>query len=672
MKRCIFSIVFLLVLGLCLSAEERIVVNTGHTAPILDIAFRDKANGLFTTGEDGTVRRWDTVSGRLVKKLQISHLPIVKLAVHPDRPLIALIETDRINTYHLSVWDYRSEKELYSHKISEVPLFLRFSPKGSYLVYGLTDWESLTFLESETGYQRRLFEEGFGIVSAAFISETERTLLTYSPSGEIRYWDLESGEQKALDRRINTVKSLEDISFLPGGRYLVGKRGGELYMSDLFSGRVVDSRDFSNILDVSMGVDGESLLVLYDTGPYPQLSLLSVSTSSDTGALGFEDAMLLSLEENARGPVAWNGERAFFTGEDGALFAKTEAEETSLFAAPILLDIQDIAFSDKNLYISAGDRFLSINSRAFTSMQPDEEVRSYRFNSELYTNPLGGKTGLISLEDEGCLIFPMGEQKGPLSIYRFTEGRFTPFYAKVENPVLTGSSYGEDLLLLESNGTIKIIDAENGEENFTYSSFGLRSVSEVYNGRIISARNRTDLISTPLLHINPDTGETVPIDDSNILTFYLEYDEMTRNLYTLGYEERSGGLRTVLKQHSGFNYDRVTTLISYPGEDPEASLVVDPESSRVFTSLGYGKVHMYAWNGFTYLEKINHIPRRLYVNEGFLYSLNGDSSISVWDTDTGTLLMTIFIFEDYSWAVVPKKGRPYSYGSARRYLHTVE
>jgi hypothetical protein len=147
---------------------------------------------------------------------------------------------------------------------------------------------------------------------------------------------------------------------------------------------------------------------------------------------------------------------------------------------------------------------------------------------------------------------------------------------------------------------------------------------------------------------------------------------MTRNLYTLGYEERTGGLRTVLKQHSGSNYDRITTLLSYPGEDPEATLAVDPVSSRVFTSLGFGKVHMYAWNGFTYLEAINHIPRNLYVHRGFLYSLNGDSSISVWDTDRGHLLMTMYLFSDFSWAVVPQDGEPYTDGGAQRYIHRVD
>ncbi len=671
MKKILLSLCAFVCLTLTLAAEERVVVNTGHTAPILDLAFLRAENSLFTTGEDGTVRKWDIRSKRLRKKLQISHLPVVRITVHPEEPLIALVETDRINTYHLSVWNYSTEEELYSHKISEVPLFLRFSPKGTYLVYGLTDWESLTFLESETGYEERLFNEGFGIVSAAFISDTEKTLLTYSPSGEVRYWDLPTGRQKASGNRINTEGSLQDLSFVPGGRYLVGRKGSTVYMTDLVTGRVVDSREFGNIRDIAMSADGESIAVLDASSYTPEISVLSLSTSGRSSA-GFSIGRSFLSSQSAQAPIAWDGRRVYFSSNGGSLYSKLpEATDEVLFAGPVLLNIHDLAFSKDMLFISSDKHFLSIRSEAFEAMDEDERASSFDFTSRLYSTPISGRTGLISFNRDGCLIFPREEQGQSPKIYRFTDESFSPFYEGIESPIETGTRFDENLLILEKNGTIKIIDAQTGENRFSYSSFGLRSISEVYNGNLIAARNRTDFIDTPLLHINPDTGETVPIDDSNILTFYLEYDEMTRKLYTLGYEERAGGLRTVLKQHSGFNYDRVTTLISYPGEDPEASLAVDSDSSRIFTSLGFGKVHMYAWNGFTYLESINHIPRSLYVHSGHLYSLNGDSSISVWDTERGDLLMTIYIFEDFSWAVVPTEGRPYTHGGAEKYLHRV-
>ncbi|MFO7849653.1 MAG: hypothetical protein R6V67_06810 [Spirochaetia bacterium] len=638
----------------------------------MDLRLLQEENTLFTAGEDGSVRKWDLDSQRLIKKLQISHLPVVDVALHPQKPLIALVETDRINTYHLSVWNYETEEELYSHKISEIPLFLRFSPKGSFLVYGMTDWESLTFLESETGNVKPLFAGGFGIVSAAFISDTERTLLTYSPSGRIQYWDLTTGEQRGTDNRIQTVSDLRNIRFIPGGRYLIGFKRSTLYMIDLVSGKTVDSRDVENIDSFSIDEDGSFLTVLDGSSSRARFSHFSLNTSG-SGTRGFTEEDSFTIREKIGDSIAFDGREVYFGTREGSIFSRSlRTEETVLFASPNILDIHDIAFSQDMIFLSSEDRFFSITSNAFTSIEEEDDASGFSFSSDTYSNPVSERAGLISLEDGECILYPEEEQRGGYKIYRFSDGDFSSLYDGIDSAVETGTTYNDDLLFLEKNGSIKIISPEDGSSQFSYTSFGLRSISRVQMGNLIASRNKTDFIDTPLLHINPNTGETVPIDDTNILTFHLQYDDTTRNLYTLGYEQRANGLRTVLKQHAGSNYDRVTTLLSYPGEDPEATLAVDPVTSKIFTSLGYGKVHMYAWNGFTYLEPINHISRKLYVHDGFLYSLNEDSSISVWDTDKGTLLMTIYVFNDYSWAVIPREGEPYTYGDADKYLHTVK
>ncbi len=667
--------VLLTILSCTLSAplaNERITVNTGHTGEVLDLEFGVSQNRLFSSGDDGTLRIWHTGSKRLERKLQISHLPIVRISVHPTEPLIALIETDRINTYHLSVWNYEKEEELYSHKIAEIPLFLRFSPRGSYLVYGMTDWRSLTFLDAYTGFVEPLFREGFGIVSAAFISDTEKTLLTYSPSGEIRYWDMNTGEQRGGARQIGTISDLQDIRFLPGGRYLIAAKAANLFMIDLVNGKVVDKVSYREIRSLAVDPAGSSVVVLRagDSRSQAALSLHGIAVEGSS-RIGFKRERSFSTEGSHRSPIAYNGREIFYGSAGGTLYALESygrsTAEASAFGRPILLNIDDIAFAGDRIFISSGSRFLSIASPVFSSSADSET--SFRFRSESFTHPVKGSVSLLSLGRENCLLLPKAVESSA-SIYRFTGFDFVPFYSGLEASIREAGPYNEDLLLLEENGTVKIISVEDGSERFAYTSFGLQSISETYNDGIIAARNRTDVIGTPLLHINPKTGETVPIEDSNILTFQLHYDELTRNLYTLGYEQRSGGLRTVLKRHSGMNYDRINTLLSYPGEDPEASLAVDPAGSRVFTSLGFGKVHMYAWNGFTYLEAIDHIPRDLYLHEGRLYSLNGDSSISVWNIDRGKLLMTIYLFDDFSWAIVPKEGEAFTFGGADRYLHT--
>ncbi|HKK66317.1 MAG TPA: hypothetical protein VJ967_10720, partial [Clostridia bacterium] len=118
MKRVFFlSFVIMLISITAAWTDSRILISTGHTDRINELVYQKSDNTLFSAGNDGTLRVWDINSKNLLYKLQISHLPIEKIAVHPNKPEVALIRTDRISTFHLSVWNYETGEELYSHKI---------------------------------------------------------------------------------------------------------------------------------------------------------------------------------------------------------------------------------------------------------------------------------------------------------------------------------------------------------------------------------------------------------------------------------------------------------------------------------------------------------------------------------------------------------------------------
>ena len=96
-------------------------------------------------------------------------------------------------------------------RLDELPLDISFSPKGSYLFFSRTDQHSLTLLDALSGAPLPVAEEGFGIVSAAFISESEQTLVCYLASGSILYWDIERNQQKAAP--ISTTSNLDMLEF---------------------------------------------------------------------------------------------------------------------------------------------------------------------------------------------------------------------------------------------------------------------------------------------------------------------------------------------------------------------------------------------------------------------------------------------------------------------------
>ncbi|MFW5727017.1 MAG: WD40 repeat domain-containing protein [Spirochaetia bacterium] len=665
MKR-IFIFVVLLATSFSLAwTENRVLISTGHTKSINDFALLESNNTLFSAGDDGTLRVWDPESNQLLHKLQISHLPIVKIAVHPNKPEVALVETDRINTYHLSVWNYSTGKELFSHKIQETPIFLKYSPQGTYLVYSRTDWKSLTFLDADSGRLEPLLGQGFGIVSDVFFSQSEKTLVTYNSSGTIRYWNTENGEQKTDP--ISTIGDLTQIAFSENGVFMLGVKGNTLYLVNLVNGQIEAREQFQNLHSYSFNSESNMVTLYITENSRPRF--FSYRVERNNSLLPVQKSNM--APDDTQDPLQLIGSTLFFCKPDGSISTQSVfSSEEELFSKSVLMKVSDIGFSDNRLFIATENEIFSLRSSAFSTPKKAEGRNSdFSFSTERYKNPLQTESGITVFADKSFLLYPtQGEEN---SLYLFDTNRFAPLDSELTAPVQAAGLYDNSVLLLEQGGTLRIIDPIADEELFNYSSFGLQEGTESYNDKIIVARNKNEFINTTLLSINPQTSETVPIPDRNLLTFSLDYDHTTRSLYTLGFEKRRNSIRTVLKQHQGTNYGRVSTLLSYPGEDNDASVVVDPATSRVFTSLGYGNVHMFTWDGFTTLEKVAHIPRKLYVHAGLLYSLNGDSSIAVWDITHGKLLMTLYLFENSSWAITFSDGSYYASEGADQWIHQI-
>jgi len=650
-----------------LGATQRVEISTGHTQRINEFSYLHDQKLLFTVGDDGTLRIWDSEPkedgrGALRYKFQISHLPIVKLAVHPTEPYVALIETDRINTYHLSLWNYQSREKLFSHKIDEVPLFMKFSSQGTYLSYGITDWESLTFLDPETGQVEQVLPRSFGIVSDVFYSASEKTMLSYSPSGTLRYWDLESGEEKAS---FSTVGDLLNTEFSSNGVYMTGLKGRSVYLVNLMSGAVEARREFENLRGISLDAEADRLLVYFSERGRPRFQELGIDRR---GQSFYFNAVSSSFRapDFAQPPLLLDDELIYFCRDEGEIYTQNSfSGEERIFAGSVLLGIDDIAIGDDSVLFVSAEKILSITSRTF-----HRSTARTNFSSRIFDNPLKVKSGILALDEEHYLLYPT-EEPGE-RLYLFDGNSFHPLETKLTAPIRGADLYGNNALLLEKNGVLRLLNPIDEEELFSYRSFGLQTAVKSYRNDIILARNRTELIDTTLLQINPVTSETVPINDRNLLTFELDYDTSTRSLYSLGFERRQNSIRTVLKRHQGSNYGRVSTLLSYPGEDNSASLAIDPETSRVFTSLGYGEVHMFAWDGFSVMEKIEHIPRKLYVHRGRLFSLNSDSSVSMWDISTGKLELSMTVFDNLSWAVRRSDGSYFATEGAKRWINDAE
>ncbi|MCL1818413.1 MAG: hypothetical protein FWG35_05725, partial [Spirochaetaceae bacterium] len=212
MKKCFLEGVFLALLALTAAAQEppgadQQIPDSGHTGPVLCLAWDAREENLFSAGQDGALRVWQAAPFRLMRKIQITDLPLLKIAVNPRTREVAVVQSDGISGHTLKALNWETGKEKFSQSLPEVPLVLEYSPQGNFIVASKTDWKSLSFYNADSGRALSYLRDGFGIVSFLMLSAGENTLLTYTPtSGMFTYWELKKGKQKELVRTAVDLK----------------------------------------------------------------------------------------------------------------------------------------------------------------------------------------------------------------------------------------------------------------------------------------------------------------------------------------------------------------------------------------------------------------------------------------------------------------------------------
>ena len=608
--------------------QPRIVIQTGHSGEVRSVARQESSGLTVSTGRDGTVRVWK--NGTLLYSRQVSHLPLSDLIVHPDLPISAFIATDSINTYRLIVYNWVDDNELYSIRIKDAPLSLGFSPKGSYLFYSRADLNSLTLLDARTGAPVEIATEGFGIVSAAFISNTESTMVCYLPSGNIIYWDLENNRRKAAP--IGTMSDMEMVNFNSTGRFGIGYRSSTLHLFDLVTGRTLSSLPMTGVSDISMHPQASRVALIRNAERYQEIV-----------EIDFSNRILLEVSRvspPSRRPVALAIHRdGIDTGFENGSLGRVNPSSSGFnqWGKPGPVAVSDIDAWNGTLAASAPGSIVLIDSAQLRgqSVKIPESIETTRVSL-----PFSQSGGFLPLDFRRGIVW---NAQNPDQAYLFSvsDGSFEGLFS-------IASACKE--IYTMGTGSSALIRTEVFA--FTTCSAGKFCIStplRVYGTLRLLIRNPLlwdaalqPVFPSPLTRINLRTGETVPLDAEDLLIYSLHFDPLTNHLYTLGLQDRRGNIMTVLQQLQGSNFQHALPLLSYPGEDHNAAFVLD--GLRLYTSLGRSEIQVSGWDGFSSFSSVSHIPHKISVDRRILASVNSDFSISIWDKKSGDWLSDIYLF----------------------------
>ena len=624
--------------------EARTLLQTGHRGGVLAVEYDESRGLVFSAGEDGTLRAWDLASRSLVTRIGVGHLPLAAIAVNPAATQVAVLESDGVHSFAVSAWDWRTGRRLFRVALAGEPLFLRYSGGGSWLMLGEPAWQGLRLLAAADGSPVAFHPEGFGIVGFAEVSRSERTILTYQPSGRLQYWEVASGN---LVTELRAAPYLSRLRVSRDRRYAAGTSGSEVLLVDLVTGAT----------RARLGLAGVRALDLS-----PNADEIACVAPSAAGALELTrwtlagDSFFRAGAAEGAGVPRYAGS-ALVTGSGGGLQVATAAGERVVLARDELADVTGIAADGIRLAAASPDWIWIFRSE---SGGRDGERAVLLSGAAAARNPFAGPTGL-SFVDGRLVAWRRGAGTPAAVVIDTATGSAAGTVAGLAAPLLQLEPASNRMVGLDRTGTVRLVALPGAPEAdrplFDVWLPGTLCVLAVSDRELVGGRTPIGGAGTgggTLLRINMRTGETVSVPGGSRSTYDLAWDRERKILYSLGVE--ADGV-TVLKSHDSPGFENGHVLAGYAGEDLGASIVLDAGTGTVYASLGYSGIISWDGSAAGAIPPEGRVPRRLATAGGLLASVNRDATMSLWDPAVRKPLADLYLLASGDWCLVAAGGR---------------
>ncbi len=644
-------------------------VNNGHNGKITQVVYSKGSKLLFSAGNDGTVRVWNVEKSVELACVRISYLPVKMLAVDSNSSVVAVVSSNEISIFELSVWDWKSGKMLFSMALKSMPLYMGFSSKGSYLVYTLPRWKSINVLDPSTGTVSNYFNKSFGIVSFVTFSTSENNILTYQPSGVLTYWDFRMSSEI---KKLFSVPNLSKICISNNKRFLVAKQSDRLVMVDLLTGRLLDSVEVKNIVSISISPgDSEVACISSDGDEVEKLEKFMI----------VNDGFLKISEEEERGITAIAyGDNGLFKGYvNGSIDEILPGEVTKVITKDRLANVSDFIVDKNGLILVTPEKLYEMESDYFNENSASALVNSnFRVSFREYDNPLGYKSGISRLDGKRIVIWGKGKGTEEFVVFNLKTGAVDFKEENFESPLVYVGTSKDWIITIEDSGRCSIYDAKSFQEKYSYFIPGIHKLIPVTESNMVGAKSKLGNFDSSLTLLSVETGENFPINDTSLYIYELAFSEESRLLYSIGIEKANSKLYTVLKSHFGDNFSSEYVLDRFEGEDIGASLSIDRDTGILYSSLGYTGIKGYRGSEIIKFEKSDKIARKIKYYNGRVYSLNRDRTLTIWDVWKRRPVLDFYLFKDEQWLVVLKEwegGSPrgfYSSSGALKYINVIK
>lgn len=600
------------------------IISRKHTGPVTSLAAIPGTDGFYAAGRDGFVSHFSADGFEQI--WQLSELPILRIAVDPSGKLLATYESDGFSIHRVSVWNWEQKQRLYAKRFRDSVTALSWSARGTYLVTGHSSLEGISILDGQTGTLKPLFAQSPGMVSLAVTGSSENSIVTFGPSGTIRYTDLRNGEERAS---YQGERDLSDPRLIANNLRIIGFDGTTLYSIDATTGNTIERYETRKPVIASHSEDEEPRWfdysgngLLFKTGNNESVDILGVSSPICAAA---------SLET-----------RIIAGTKSGALYSipRQKSYTKSITATPLAAEdihrVDALATDGSRLYIlSKGSVFMTTDA---------DNIPQYLFSGMSTSNSM-------TCSDEG-LLFWSSERPASVILASF-DGTTRTVLHEAHDRISSLSLYGNYVSCIVGGSTAVVFDLDRHMKPFTYSGAGLQDAVLVNSEQLLISKSSTGLSPHVLLSINTRTGETVPVPVEGHLVYGLSRSFGESN--TL-YAFRILDAKTTRTDIVSFDVDPsdiahtgIRILAQYGDEDTAASLIA--QSGHILTTLGKSTmIELTIRNSRQIaLERNYALPKKpLYLNQ-YIVSLNQDGSVSWYNRAKRTYLETGYLASTGHW-----------------------
>jgi WD40 repeat protein len=661
-KFCLFALLLAdLILTTPLHGEDWVFPPApgGHRGSVS--AVFQRGDTIVSAGEDGFLGIWNIYSAMAVDRFQVSQRRIIAMAGRPGKDEACVVENDRLGLYWISVWNYRDRRKIFSLQFRDPIGYISYSAGGNFIIAARAGRTSLVMIDANSGAVLQSPQSLTGTIDLVVTGRSERNMMVYLASGEISYWDIDTGNKT---NTFSAPPNMHSTALFGNNRYLAGINLQGLTVVHAASGDIL-GREPSIPNDSLLYADGDDIICLVQKNTAD--AELYRFTMDNSGRLVTRRNFSVTVPRTGNRFTAigvGTGNTALLGTSGGSVVTAASDSWVSLFSAREQAFITDaavsgstVAFINENGHIG----FIPLDHQQLydgSSIRIEKTDTAYNrviaFNAEYGQD--GGADGapqFIFWNDENARIQPAIRSSAPGSQFQVINR------INARSPIHSAASFGGKALFLDSTGNLYVATpASDKNAIFTFFSVGLMGAAFIDSNRIMLGRSAVSG-NTPFMTINLNTGETVPLPHPSRAAVAL-YRGTSGSIYAVTISsqpaeiiQQTGETTTVRTQVILINSSNIPAskkLIDFSGEDTQFSLVESGGyADNIAATIG-GEGAIYSNTGIHKLDRTSGLPHRLLEGGANLVSLDQDGNICWYDGRNGRLT-AVFSLHPSGWTL---------------------